>query len=80
MPAYKKYERKNTLRDRIKTGTCELCGEKTGHIEMHQVKRLKDLTGTEPWEVVVLKQRRKTLAVCPACHQAIHPGNYLSRQ
>ena len=80
IPAYKKYERKNTLRDRIKTGVCELCGEKTGHIELHQIKRLKDLTGAEPWEAVMLKRRRKTLAVCPACHQAIHPGDYLSRQ
>lgn len=80
LPAYKKYEGVNTLRSRIKRGECELCGKKTGDIELHQVKRLKDLTGAEPWEALMLKRRRKTLAVCPDCHKMIHPDDYLSKQ
>ena len=80
LPAYKKYDGVNTLRNRIKLGWCELCGKKTDNIELHQVKRLKDLTGAEPWEAMMLKRRRKTLAVCPNCHNIIHPGDYLSKQ
>ena len=80
LPAYKKYERANSLRDRIKRGECELCGKKTDNIELHQVKRLKDLTGAEPWEAAMLKRRRKTLAVCPDCHAIIHPNDYLCKQ
>ena len=72
LPAYKKYDRPNTLRNRVKSGICELCGTKTDNIELHQVKRLKDLSGVELWEAVMLKQRRKTLAVCPKCHAMIH--------
>ncbi len=80
LPAYKKYDRPNSMQTRIKKGLCELCGKKTDDIELHQVKRLKDLTGAEPWEAMMLKRRRKTLAVCPDCHKLIHPGDYLSKQ
>ena len=80
LPAYKKYERVNSLRARIKRGECEMCGKKTDNIELHQVKRLKDLTGAEPWEAAMLKRRRKTLAVCPNCHSIIHPNDYLCKQ
>ncbi len=80
LPAYKKYDRVNTLRSRIKKGECELCGKKTDNIELHQVKRLKDLTGAEPWEALMLKRRRKTLAVCPSCHSIIHPDDYPGKQ
>ncbi|WP_161847127.1 hypothetical protein [Pseudoflavonifractor sp. 524-17] len=80
LPAYKKYDRINGLRDRIKKGICELCGKEAGTVELHQVKRLKDLTGAEPWEAIMLKRRRKTLAVCPGCHKVIHSNDYLSKQ
>lgn len=80
LPPYKKYDRPNTLRNRIKNGICELCGTETDNIELHQVRRLKDLTGAEPWEAIMLKRRRKTLAVCPNCHKMIHPDDYLSKQ
>lgn len=76
LPAYKKYKRANSLRSRLKSETCELCGKQTGNLELHQVKRLKELTGTEPWEAAMLKKRRKTLAVCSTCHGAIHLKDY----
>lgn len=80
LPAYKKYDNDNSLRTRIKKGICELCGKETDTIELHQVKRLKDLTGAELWETIMLKRRRKTLAVCPDCHKMIHPDDYFSKQ
>jgi transposase len=58
--------------NRIKLGLCELCNKKTHNIALHQVKRLKDLKGKEEWERVMLERRRKTLAVCPECHDKIH--------
>ncbi len=71
LPAYKRYET-NTLASRIKGKTCELCGKETSDLEIHQVKRLKDLRGTQPWEQVMLDKRRRTLAVCGDCHNTIH--------
>ncbi len=72
LPAYRRYERKNSLAARIKTGMCELCGKVGCDVEMHQVKRLKDLRGRNQWELVMLDIRRKTLAVCHDCHDKIH--------
>jgi len=68
---YKRYDRPNSLAAKLRAKVCELCGESCADIEIHQVKRLKDLTGQHKWEAVMLARRRKTLAVCPACHNEI---------
>lgn len=72
LPQYQKYGRFNSLRNRIKLGLCEMCGKKTPDIALHQVRRLKDLKGVKAWEILMLERRRKTLAVCPECHNEIH--------
>jgi hypothetical protein len=72
LPAYRPYERKNSLATRIKAGECELCGKTGCDVEMHQIRRLKDLRGMNQWELVMLDIRRKTLAVCHECHDTIH--------
>lgn len=69
---YKKYGKPNSLAARLFAKKCELCGAECSGLEMHQVKRLKDLTGQSEWEVEMLRRRRKTLAVCPYCHHEIH--------
>ena len=73
LPQYKRYDRPNSLRSRIKQGICEMCNEKSDNIAFHQVKRLKDLTGKTEWERLMIDRRRKTLAVCQKCHNEIHP-------
>jgi group II intron reverse transcriptase/maturase len=69
---YKKYDKPNSLAVRLRAKTCELCGCECSGLEMHQVKRLKDLKGQYEWEITMKKLRRKTLAVCPSCHNEIH--------
>ncbi|MDR1246715.1 MAG: group II intron reverse transcriptase/maturase [Clostridiales Family XIII bacterium] len=72
LPHYQKYDKFNSLKNRIKLGLCELCNKKTADIALHQVKRLKDLRRETAWELLMLERRRKTLAVCPECHSKIH--------
>jgi len=72
LPTYRRYERKNSLAEKIKAGMCELCGKAGCDVEMHQVRRLKDLRGHNQWELVMLNKHRKTLAVCHECHDKIH--------
>jgi hypothetical protein len=47
-------------------------------VETHQVRKLADLVtpGREQpaWAALMAKMRRKTLIVCPSCHQAIRKG------
>ena len=72
LDTYKRYDKPNSLSRKLRSKICELCGAVCDDIAIHQVKRLKDLTGQTLWEATMLKRRRKTLAVCPACHGEIH--------
>ena len=67
LPEYRRYDRPNTLAARLKAGLCEACGVETREIHMHHVKRLKDLTGKTEFEILMMKRRRKSLALCPEC-------------
>lgn len=58
------------LIDRLKNGICEQCGEK-GKLAMHHVRKLSELKEDTPWNILMLKRRRKTLAVCPKCNKQI---------
>ena len=69
---YKHYDKPNSLASRLRSKKCELCGCRCESLEMHQVKRLKDLKGQCAWECLMIQRRRKTLAVCPSCHVEIH--------
>ena len=69
---YKKYGKPNGLAQKLKAKTCELCGLYCDDIEIHQVKRLKDVDASTPWGSLMRGRHRKTLAVCPTCHMKIH--------
>jgi hypothetical protein len=69
--------RRKELITRLLAGRCEWC-EQPAQVETHQVRKLADLTRPgqpQPaWAQLMAKMRRKTLLVCPTCHQAIHAG------
>jgi group II intron reverse transcriptase/maturase len=62
-----------SLIDRLKAAKCELCGDE-GTMEMHHVRKVKDLKGKAPWVAHMIARRRKTIAVCQPCHKKIHNG------
>lgn len=64
---------RNSLIERLKTEKCEQCGA-TEKLEMHHVRKLKDLEGKKDWEKRMIARKRKTLAVCSKCHDKIHAG------
>ena len=72
LPQLSKYAKTNTLKQRVERHTCELCHKDCRDLEIHQVKKLKDLKGDAEWVLLMRKRRRKTLVVCPECHSLIH--------
>ena len=72
LPQFSKYIKTNTLKQRVERHTCELCQKDCRNLEIHQVKKLKDLKGNAEWMSLMRKKRRKTLVVCPECHSFIH--------
>lgn len=80
LPTGKVYNIKSQLVERLLKDTCELC-ETKGAVEMHHVKKLKDLENSgrkekPEWMKRMIAMRRKTLAVCHECHVKIHLGKY----
>ena len=67
---------KTTIDSRLKACRCERCGHEGNDrkYEVHHVNKVKNLRGKEPWEVVMIAKKRKTLVVCHDCHQMIHHG------
>lgn len=67
---------RTTIDSRLKAYRCELCGYegKDRKYEVHHVNKVKNLKGKEPWEIVMIAKRRKTMVVCHDCHQKIHHG------
>ncbi len=67
--------RRKELITRLLAGRCEMC-EHTGTMEVHHVGKLAHLGKPghpQPaWAELMARKRRKTLIVCPSCHQAIH--------
>jgi len=69
---YKRYDKPNSLARRLKSKKCEVCGTITDELHMHHVKRLKDLTGRNEFELMMMAKRRKSLALCPECFDKAH--------
>jgi hypothetical protein len=71
-PARITYPRRELV-TRLQRDRCELC-KQPGEVEVHHIRKLADLTRSEPapWATAMARRRRKTLVVCTACHGHIH--------
>ena len=58
---------------RLNAEKCEYCGD-TEHIEIHHVRKVKDLKGKELWEQVMIAMKRKQIVLCRKCHRQLHSG------
>lgn len=72
---------RSTFESRLKAKCCELCGSTTSNqYEIHHVNKIRNLKGKEPWEIMMLSKRRKTMVVCWECHKKIHNQNFEVKQ
>ncbi|MCT1400890.1 reverse transcriptase domain-containing protein [Paenibacillus glucanolyticus] len=65
----------NSLIARLKAKKCEWCGAENVDMDIHHVRKLKDLKGRKKWEKAMIARRRKTMALCEHCHVQLHAGN-----
>jgi len=71
-----KYRSRNELSKRLLAQQCEWCGQpkEASAIEVHHVRKLKDLKGKALWEQLMIARKRKTMVLCHDCHTALHSG------
>jgi len=62
------------LGQRLLAQECEWCGTREGNMEVHHVRKLKDLKGKSFWEQRMIARRRKTMVLCRQCHVDLHAG------
>ena len=62
------------LTDRLQGHVCEFCGAETEDIEIHHIRKLKDLSGRAEWERHMIARKRKTMVLCHSCHVKLHNG------
>ncbi|MCR4719228.1 MAG: group II intron reverse transcriptase/maturase, partial [Firmicutes bacterium] len=74
IPNTARYGARTSLIDRLSAEVCEFCGKTGVPLQMHHVRKLKNLSGKQPWEQFMIARKRKTLAVCEECHRKIHNG------
>lgn len=74
LPNTVKYASKTSLMARLSARKCELCGKIDCEIEIHHVRKLKDLKEKTYWERFMIARNRKTLALCKDCHNKLHTG------
>ena len=65
---------RNSLIKRLKASRCEWCGKENVPLEIHHVRKLKDLRGKKRWEIAMIGRKRKTMALCVDCHHMLHAG------
>lgn len=75
MPRSKYNLARTSLIDRLQARKCEYCGA-TEDLEMHHVRKLKNLKGKLTWEKHMIARQRKTIAVCFNCHRNMHNGTF----
>ena len=66
---------RTSLIARLKSNTCEFCGKTDCDVEIHHVRKIKDLKGKAEWEKLMIARKRKTLCLCKECHDKLHAGN-----
>ena len=65
---------RNSLIKRLQANRCEWCGAENVPLEIHHVRKLKDLSGRKQWEIAMIGRKRKTMALCIDCHDKLHAG------
>ncbi|WP_408008336.1 group II intron reverse transcriptase/maturase [Pseudalkalibacillus sp. A8] len=65
---------RTSLIDRLKAEKCEWCGATNTPLDIHHVRKLKDLKGKRKWEKLMIARKRKTMALCKKCHVDLHSG------
>ncbi len=71
--AIENYSRSGLIK-RLKANQCEWYGKENVPIEVHHIRKLKDLKGKKKWEIVMIARKRKTMALCIDCHNKLHAG------
>jgi group II intron reverse transcriptase/maturase len=71
----KKYSGRTEFDQRLLANKCEACGTTEGQMEVHHVRKLKDLkkkSNLKYLDKIMIERNRKTIVLCYKCHHDHH--------
>lgn len=74
LPSEVSYQSRTSLIQRLMANQCEWCKAEEGSMEVHHVRKLKNLKGKKKWERQMIARNRKTMILCRKCHRDLHNG------
>ena len=74
LPVELMYQSKTSLIQRLNANKCEWCGLENVELEVHHIRKLKNLKGKKQWEKQMIARKRKTMVLCKQCHINLHIG------
>lgn len=63
-----------SLTTRLKAQKCEWCEREDRPVEVHHVRKLKDVRKQTMWVRQMKSRNRKTMILCQKCHRDLHQG------
>ena len=70
-----KYSGRTELEQRLLANKCEACGTTEGLMEVHHVRKLKDIKNKRNLtylDKIMIERKRKTIVLCYKCHHDHH--------
>lgn len=74
------YRARTELGQRLAAKQCEWCGTQEDAMEVHHVRKLKNIKGKSPWERHMIERQRKTIVMCRECHHQLHNGTLTTKR
>ncbi|MFB8424636.1 reverse transcriptase domain-containing protein [Priestia megaterium] len=74
LPTIQQYRGTTDLEKRLSASKCEWCSVTQGPMEVHHIRKMKELKGKAKWEIEMLGRKRKTMVLCRSCHKKLHRG------
>jgi len=75
IPNTLKYSARTEFEKRLLANKCEACGKTEGQMEVHHVRKLKDLKNKKNLKYldkIMIERNRKTIVLCYDCHHMHH--------
>jgi len=75
IPNVMRYSGSTELEKRLLANPCEACGKTQGIMEVHHIRKLKDIRkkkNINKWDKIMIARNRKTLVLCYDCHHLHH--------
>ncbi len=72
------WKTRTDLADRLRAEICDSCGRDVSALQVHHVRKLKNMKSKDMLHWLHTARNRKTIVMCSKCHNLLHQGKLSS--